>query len=86
MGLPSRRWMLRSALVVARALRLWPIAGRQVLRLAPAGWWRRWPFLPLPDPAYLHFRLQTMYGGQADEADPHDVVTYLRWCRRFPHS
>jgi hypothetical protein len=39
--------------------------------------------LPLPDPEYAAFRLQTMYGDAAHEAEPGDVVTYLDWCRRF---
>ena len=34
---------------------------------------------PLPDPAYLRFRLETQYG--TDRApDPDDIVTYLHWC------
>ncbi|MDQ6727722.1 MAG: hypothetical protein M3066_16385 [Actinomycetota bacterium] len=61
---------------------LWGVAVRQCLRLAAPGWWRRWPPLPLPDPAYLRFRLQTGYGdGTGPPAA--DVVAYLRWCRRF---
>jgi hypothetical protein len=36
---------------------LWPTAIGQALRLAPSGWWRRPPFLPMPDPGYLAFRL-----------------------------
>ena len=31
--------------------------------LAPDGWWRRPPHLPLPDPAYLRFRMVTAHGG-----------------------
>jgi len=55
---------------------------RQVRRLTQPGWWRRPPFLPLPPPDYLRFRLETAYGGAGDRApDPADVVTYLRWCR-----
>lgn len=50
--------------------------------LAPPGWWRRPPFLPLPAPDYLRFRMETAYGGAGDqEPDPGDLVTYLRWCR-----
>lgn len=57
---------------------LWAVA----LRLAPPGWWRRRPFLPLPDAEYAAFRLQTMYGDAGHPAEPADVVTYLKWCRR----
>ena len=65
---------------------LWPTAVRQALLLAPPGWWRRRPFLPVPDRAYLAFRLETMYGGAAPRPRPGDVVEYLRWCRRYRRS
>ncbi len=77
----------RVALAVAARPWLWPVAAAQVFRLARRGWWRRPPFLPLPDPEYLRFRIQTAYGGSAPELDRvevDDVLTYLRWCRRFP--
>ena len=63
---------------------LWPTALRQAGRLAAPGWWRRPPFLPLPDPDYLAFRLETQYGGDAPGARPldaGDLVSYLEWCR-----
>ena len=59
---------------------LWPTALRQATRLARRGWWRRPPFLPLPDRGYLRFRLETAYGDDG-VADPGDLVAYLRWCR-----
>ncbi|MEZ5140328.1 MAG: hypothetical protein R2702_00825 [Acidimicrobiales bacterium] len=74
-----RRWLRLVGAVVAHPA-LWPTALRQVARLAPPGWWRRSPHLPLPDPAYLRFRLETQYGDDHDP-DPADVVAYLRWCR-----
>ena len=72
------------ALTVAVRPRLWGVAVVQCLRLAAPGWWRRWPPLPLPDPGYLRFRLQTAYGDRVDGPPPGDVVAYLEWCRRFP--
>ena len=49
------------------------------------GWWRRPPFLPLPAPDYLRFRMETAYGGAGDQLpEPDDLVTYLRWCRNWP--
>lgn len=76
----AMRWAAVVAAVAARPW-LWPTAARQVVVLARAGWWRRRPWLPLPDPAYLAFRLETMYGGRAPEPRAGDVVGYLRWCR-----
>ena len=37
---------------VARRPALWRTSLRQARRLAPRGWWRRPPFLPLPAPGY----------------------------------
>ena len=64
---------------------LWGIALVQLFRLAPTGWWRHRPFLPLPDREYLRFRLQTQYGDADHAPEPADLVTYLRWCRSFRH-
>lgn len=63
---------------------LWAVAVVQLFRLARPGWWRQWPLLPLPDPGYLRFRLQTAYGDENREPEPADVVTYLHWCRAWP--
>jgi hypothetical protein len=62
---------------------LWRTALVEVRRLAPTGWWRRRPYLPVPDPAYLRFRMQTQYGDAAHEPEPEDFVAWLEWCRRF---
>ena len=70
-------------MAVARHPALWTTAARQVRRLAPRGWWHRRPFLPVPDPAYLRFRLQTAYGDAERDPEPDDVVTYLHWCREM---
>jgi hypothetical protein len=80
----STGWWARAALAVLRRPSLWGVALAQVLRLAAPGWWRRSPFLPLPDPAYLEFRLETQYGS-GHEPEPDDVITYLHWCRTFRH-
>lgn len=64
---------------------LWFTGVRQVRRLARHQWWRHQPYLPLPAPDYLRFRLETAYGGDGDRPpDPDDVLTYLQWCRAFP--
>jgi hypothetical protein len=73
----------RAVVAVAARPALWATAAVEVLRLAPVGWWRRRPFLPLPDTGYLRFRLKTQYGDAAHVPEPHDLVTWLRWCRDF---
>ncbi len=82
---PSVPWG-RTLAAVARAVAgrpmLWPTAIAAVWRLAAPRWWRRWPPLPLPDPAYWRFRLLTAYGGRGHAVpDANDIVSYLRWCR-----
>ncbi|MGH8975149.1 MAG: hypothetical protein ACRD0C_18345 [Acidimicrobiia bacterium] len=77
------RWWLRAGGAVLVRPGLWPVAVAQALRLARPGWWRQRPFLPLPDPDYVRFRLQTAYGS-GGQPTAGDVVAYLRWCRDFP--
>ena len=60
---------------------LWPVAVRQWRRTTPTGWWRRWPFLPVPSREYLRFRVLTQYGDSETRASGVDVVNYLAWCR-----
>lgn len=76
------RWAGAAGAVAVRP-RLWGVAVRQGVRLAAPGWWRRWPPLPRPDPAYLRFRVQTATGDPHASPDPAEVVAYLEWCRRF---
>ena len=64
--------------LVVRPL-LWPTAAR----MAPPGWWRRWPPWPWPSAEYIRFRTQTMYGDDGGGVRGDDLVTYLKWCRRM---
>lgn len=81
-ALTASAW--HAALAVAVRPSLWRTALRQLRLLAVPGWWRRAPWLPVPDQAYLRFRLQTMYGDPDHDVEPADLVTYLRWCRAWP--
>lgn len=74
------RFWLPAVLAVLVRPALWWTALRQVFRLARPRWWRRAPFLPVPDAAYLHFRFETAYGATGRPA-PRDLVAYLEWCR-----
>ncbi|CAB4611912.1 unannotated protein [freshwater metagenome] len=66
---------------------LWGTALRQLFRLAPQGWWKRAPFLPVPPADYLEFRLVTQYGGehgsQREKVRTVDVLDYLAWCKEW---
>ena len=76
------RFWTGAALAVTRHPRLWATAVVQARRLARPQWWRHPPFLPVPHREYLRHRLETQY-GRDHEPEPHDVVTYLEWCRRM---
>jgi hypothetical protein len=79
---PGVRWWALAGTGLLRRPSLWPTAVVQAFRLARPGWWRRPPFLPVPDPEYVRFRMETAYGS-AGSPDPEGLVAYLNWCREF---
>lgn len=46
------------------------------------GWRLRVP----PDPAYLRFRMVTMYGDAQAQPRADDLVTYLQWCKSWERT
>jgi hypothetical protein len=46
-------------------------------------WLRRPPFLPLPPPEYIRWRMYTAYGDEAAIPPPSDVLRFARWRRLF---
>jgi hypothetical protein len=52
-------------------------------RFAPTGWWRRPPFLPVPDERYWQFRMETAYGDALAQPSERDLVDALRWSHRL---
>lgn len=44
-------------------------------------WWSQAPFLPLPDPAYLRWRMYTAYGDEGAVPPAVDVIRFARWRR-----
>ena len=80
-------WTRLSLLLALRALRR-PVTGVALLRVAwrfrRRGWWRRFPFLPLPSGPYVRWRMHTAY-GEGDVVPPaEDVERYARWAVRDP--
>lgn len=69
-------------IAVVRRPGLWFEALRAAAALARRDWWRRPPFLPLPDRSYLQWRVATAYGDPAGPVAADDVVAYLDWRRR----
>lgn len=77
-------WGRLAAQLTGRAL-LAPRLGIDLLRAGWAfrrrHWWRRAPFLPVPDREYLRWRMYTAY-GRADAVPPvTDVIGFVRWRR-----
>ncbi len=44
-------------------------------------WWRRPPFLPVPDETYLRWRMYTAYGDEHAVPPVRDVIGFARWRR-----
>jgi len=44
-------------------------------------WWRQAPFLPVPDRAYLRWRMYTAYGEEDAVPPAEDVIAFARWRR-----
>ena len=42
-----------------------------------------WRLRMRPDPAYLRFRMVTMYGDAAAQPHGDDLIAYLRWCKAW---
>jgi hypothetical protein len=69
----------KAALAVAWRPYLWVESLRFLGAVAAPGWWRRPPFLPVPEPGYLRWRIATAYGSADHPVRPDDLVALLRW-------
>jgi hypothetical protein len=48
-------------------------------RMRATSWWRRAPFLPLPDRAYWRFRMATATGSPTGSPDVREMVEFAKW-------
>ena len=83
---PRGSWTTLSLTLAARAL----VRPRLALDLLAAAWafrrrdwWGRPPFLPLPDPTYLRWRMHTAYGDESAVPTVRDVERFVRWRREL---
>jgi hypothetical protein len=53
-------------------------------RFRARGWYRRFPFLPLPAKEYLKWRMYTAYGDEHIVPPAEDIIRYARWAVREP--
>lgn len=78
-------WTRVSLALIGRAVRDPRLAGSLVRvgwRFRARGWWRRFPFLPIPERDYVRWRMYTAY-GDADAIPPaDDVARYARWATK----
>jgi hypothetical protein len=61
----------------------WMLA-RAGWRLRANGWWRRPPFMPLPDTTYWQFRMTTYGASAATPLAPAVMVDAAKWSLRQP--
>jgi hypothetical protein len=59
----------------------WPLL-RAGWRLRGNAWWRRAPFLPLPDAAYWNFRMVTLGVSSTNPLTPIEMVQAAKWSLR----
>jgi hypothetical protein len=80
----SRSWLSLTGRLIWRGL-LNPRLGVDLFRTAWAfrrrRWWTRSPYLPLPDRAYLRWRMYTAYADEDAVPPLDDVVRFARWRR-----
>jgi hypothetical protein len=76
--------MLRLAVRCARHPALAADLLRVAWRFRRREWYRRPPFLPVPDRAYLAWRMHTAYGDHHAVPPVDDIERYARWARRTP--
>ena len=78
----STSWTRLSLDLIARAAfrpRLAAALLRVAWRFRSRHWYRRFPFLPLPAPEYVRWRMHTAYGDSGTVPPADDVIRYALW-------
>lgn len=57
---------------------------RVAWRFRSRGWYRRFPFLPIPDSTYVRWRMYTAYGDYDAIPPARDVERYAHWAVSDP--
>ncbi len=71
--------------LVARSVRRPSLAldlARVSWRFRNRHWYRRFPFLPLPDREYVRWRMDTAYGSPDAMPSASEIERYARWAVR----
>jgi hypothetical protein len=80
--MPWLRLAARLALRAFRRPRLAIDLIRVAWRFRSRAWYRQFPFIPIPDPTYLRWRMYTAYGDYNAVPSARDVERYARWSAR----
>ena len=80
-------WFRLSLALALRSL-MRPKLASDLLRVAwrfrSRGWYRRFPFLPIPDSTYVRWRMYTAYGDYDAIPPARDVERYAHWAVSDP--
>jgi len=78
-------WQRLSLALALRSV-IHPTLARDLLRVAwrfrARDWYRRAPFLPLPDTTYLRWRMYTAYGDFDAVPSQEEVERYVHWAAK----
>ena len=76
----SLRGLTRRFLVLALSRpKLWPAMLSAAWAFRARGWYRRYPFLPLPSKEYVRWRLETAYGDPEAVPPAEELAGFLSW-------
>lgn len=76
------QWLRLTGSLAVRSIRQPRLAvalTRVAWRFRRRGWYKRFPFLPLPDRTYLRWRMHTAYGEHDAVPSAREVERYALW-------
>lgn len=78
-GVSRIRDLVPLAVGLLRRPALIPAALNAALSLAPRQWWKKAPYLPIPDDGFVRFRQATANGDPNSPIELEDFLEWLEW-------